>query len=313
MGWPTRPFLRGVNLPWIRYGGDFGANAWWPEGGVGTPPQRAVMNDVLARAADRGVEAVRWFALCDGRAGITVDPSRTPVGLDDQVRRDLDAALHALERHRVRALFVLFDFLLLRPRRIVSGVPMFGRRHWVGRRGVRAALLERVVAPLVRHAAGSEAVLGWEVMNEPEWVTFGVRGWRPWTCVRRSTMRAFLGSAVAAIRSAAPQPVSVGLASAEGLPLVAGLGLDLYQVHWYDHVGGPAALERPVRSFRLDAPVLLGEYPTLGSGLSPAEIVGAAERAGYAGAFAWSLQSEDAFSSADASLEAGARADRRQA
>ena len=235
-------FFVGANLPWIDYGGDVGANAWSPAGGVSRPDRAARLDAVLARAAERGITTVRWFLLCDGRAGITVDERGRPVGLDHCVRRDLDAALGTLERRGVRALFVLFDFLLLHRRREHRGVQMFGRRQWVRDRDARARLLEQVVAPLVAHAGGAAAVAGWDLMNEPEWVTYGLGGWRPWRCGSRATMRAFLRETMLAVREAGAAPITVGLASVRGLDLVRGLGLDVYQVHWYDHVDHPSTL-----------------------------------------------------------------------
>ena len=70
---PAGTFVTGVNLPWMHYGGDFGANAWRPQGGVGQPDRHAELDDTLARLADRGLGVVRWFVLADGRAGVTVD------------------------------------------------------------------------------------------------------------------------------------------------------------------------------------------------------------------------------------------------
>ena len=67
------PFLVGVNLPWIRYGGDFGANAWHPDGGVHVPARRAELEVACARMADAGMDLVRWFVLADGRAGLVED------------------------------------------------------------------------------------------------------------------------------------------------------------------------------------------------------------------------------------------------
>ena len=43
-------FVVGANLPWISYGGDFGANAWRPAGGV--RHQLDDVADAMARAAD---------------------------------------------------------------------------------------------------------------------------------------------------------------------------------------------------------------------------------------------------------------------
>ncbi len=297
-------FVVGANLPWIDYGGDVGANAWSPEGGLGRPDRAARLDEVLGRAVDHGIDTVRWFLLCDGRAGIDSDDRGRPLGLDRFVRRDLDVALRALDRAGLRALFVLFDFLLVHRRRQHAGVEMFGRRAWVREADARARLMEHVVAPLVAHAGDAVAVAGWDLMNEPEWVTFGTGGWLPWRCVSRATMRGFLADARDAVRQRSRRPVTVGLASLRGLDLVRGLGLDLYQVHWYDHVEPPWALVTPAASHALDAPLWLGEFPTATSSQSPVGIVSAARHAGYAGAFGWSLCADDRFSSAAGCFEA---------
>ena len=88
----------------------------------------------------------------------------------------------------------------------------------------------------------------------------------------------------------------MGLASARGLPLVRGLGLDLYQVHWYDAHDQDSPLDRPVESLELDRPVLLGEFPTRGSARSVTSILSTARSMGYAGAMAWSALAADAAS-----------------
>lgn len=297
-------FLAGANLPWIDYGGDIGANAWSPEGGVSRPDRAARLDAALGRAADHGLTVIRWFLLCDGRTGIEVDDRGRPRGLDGRVARDLDVALAALERRGLRALFVLFDFMLLHRARDHRGVRMFGRRRWLRDADARRRLAAHVVGPLVARTAGSPAVLGWDLMNEPEWVTLGVAGWRPWRCVSATTMRAYLRETGEAVRASTRAPLTVGLASVSGLDLVRGLGLDFYQVHWYDHVDDRSVLVAPVAGYRLDAPLLLGEFPTVQSGLSPFSIASAVRHAGYAGALAWSLCAEDAFSSAAGCFEA---------
>ena len=71
-----------------------------------------------------------------------------------------------------------------------------------------------------------------------------------------------------------------------------GLGLDFYQVHWYEPLGW-AALADPADRFGLDRPVLLGEFPGRGASATPADIVLAARRAGYMGALIWSVTSQD--------------------
>src|SRR5512139_3908159 len=62
-------FVLGVNLPWVRYG-DFGANAWQPHGGLAETADLGRVAARLDEARGCGASAVRWFFLCDGRAGI---------------------------------------------------------------------------------------------------------------------------------------------------------------------------------------------------------------------------------------------------
>lgn len=284
-------FQIGLNLPWITYGCDFGASLWSPSGGLST--RISDLDRILGRLADQGVEALRWFLFADGRAGIQTDAEGNPEGLDGSVRPDLDAAAAALGRHGMKALFVLFDFSLANPRRVHHGVQTGGRRRWIAHPNARARLIERIAVPAVAHLAGSPAILGWDLLNEPDWITFGVGGWIPGRAVGRATLRTFLGGLAEGIRSASPHPLTVGLARPRALPLVRGLGLDFYQVHWYDRLADPESLDRPPSSHGLDAPLVLGEFPTRDSRLPPEEILRRVAAAGYAGAFAWSALASD--------------------
>ncbi len=102
------------------------------------------------------------------------------------------------------------------------------------------------------------------------------------------------------------QLVTCGCGSAASLSLVKGLGLDFYQVHWYDRLPVPFDLDAHVHRLRLDRPIVLGEFPTRGSRRPAAEIVRAARASGYAGALAWSVVRKDGASDR-AALEAGLR------
>jgi hypothetical protein len=301
MRWPARQdFWIGINLPWQRYGGDFGANRWQPDGGVGQPGRRAALRDALAGIADRGIAIVRWFMLADGRAGLAESPSGEVVGLDQCVFRDADAAVEELDRAGLRALFVLFDFHWFRRARVVTGVRTGGRGPLVSDPARRPRLLERVVAPLLSRYGGHRSVLAWDVINEPEWVTRGLRLPPRPSEVPRRAMRAFIRDVVDLVHDRTLQAATVGCASASTLQLVKGLGLDVYQVHWYDRFARHSPLDRPVASLGLDRPVVLGEFPTRGSRRTPGEILDLARQAGYAGALAWSALAGDEASDPDA-------------
>jgi hypothetical protein len=169
--------------------------------------------------------------------------------------------------------------------------------------GQRALLLERVFEPLLERFGRSDVIFAWDVMNEPEWATrTGLR--KRASTVDVATMRAFLRALVASAHRATRHPVTVGLASAKGLPLVQGLDLDFYQVHWYDSVGRECGPDRPVAPLCLDRPILLGEFPTRGSAFAPSALLESARRAGYAGALAWSVLAEDDASNGESATAA---------
>jgi hypothetical protein len=279
---PERSFA-GVNLPWVDYGHDFGSNAWHPSGGIAA---REDSHKRLERAADRlqadDAGCLRWFLLCDGRAGIRFDENGAPLGLDDAFFRDMDAALAVLSKRDLGVMFVLFDYLLGSPKEDKGAVQLFGRARLITDPGLREQLIERVIVPIVARYGDHPAIRAWDIMNEPEWVDVDAR-----------SMKRFLERITEVIHAHARQPVTVGSANTKRLDLVRGIGLDFYQVHWYEHFGD-RALAKDVKKLGLDRPVLLGEYPGRVETTRLGRIMGAAKSAGYFGALVWSLLSDDA-------------------
>jgi hypothetical protein len=296
------PFLLGANLPWLRYG-DFGANAWQPRGGVSCREDLPAVEAQLVTLAARGVRALRWFVLCDGRAGVRFASDGTPLGLDDALARDVETALGLARRSGLQLVLVLLDFAWCRRARVHRGVQLGGHAGVLRTPRKRRALLERVIAPLLERFGNAPEVLAWDLMNEPEWVVFGLGTWRPWALGRRA-VRDYLAGAAALVHAHTRHFATVGSASARWLDLVRDLGLDVYQPHWYDAIDRRAPLERPLAHLQLDRPAWLGEIPTSGSRYAPDEIFEAARRAGYAGAFFWSARARDAASDWTAALEA---------
>jgi hypothetical protein len=284
----------GANLPWITYGGDFGANAWRPQGGLAAQGISLDAFASLTQLRGLGVETIRWFMFCDGRAGIRFGDDGSPLGLDQHVLQDLGTALQLASASDVRIVFTLFDFLFCAPRAHVAGVDTGGHAAVLGDPRKREALLTHVVTPVLEALANHPAIEAWDIINEPEWAAPGVRP---------DLMADFIRQASALVHSIASQPVTVGLATARGLDLVRDAGLDFYQVHWYDKHERDAPLRRDVREMTLDRPVVLGEFPTRGSRFTTDEILRIASQAGYSGAGFWSVNADDEASDGEAAAD----------
>ncbi len=74
-----------------------------------------------------GVRQLRWFMLCDGRAGIRFALDGTPLGLDDVFFTDVDAAVTAASDRDMEIMFVLLDSLWCARAPLVDGMQLGGR------------------------------------------------------------------------------------------------------------------------------------------------------------------------------------------
>ena len=289
LGDPRDSFLVGANLPWVGYGTDFGANAWSPRGGLSVQAaQYARLDETLARLAADGIALVRVFLLCDARAGVRFDADGFPTGPDDALFADVDALIAAARHNNVQLMPVLVDFHLCSPPNVVDGVQVGGRSHLIVTGEGRSAFIQTVIAPIAHRYRSEPAIAAWDVMNEPEW------------CLRLAATRrerdpfgavqTFLADVVACMRAEVSQPITVGSAGTWQLDLVRSLGLDFYQVHWYERFGW-TRLAQPVTQFGLDRPVLLGEFS--GRTLPVRNVLETARLAGYGGALVWSVLADD--------------------
>jgi hypothetical protein len=68
-----------VNIPWVRYGADFGGVTKWQTSGISHDPQ--AISSWLRMLADHGVSAVVWFLFGDGRGSLDFDQNGFVRGL----------------------------------------------------------------------------------------------------------------------------------------------------------------------------------------------------------------------------------------
>lgn len=280
---PGADFFHGANLPWVNYGCDFGANNWQPRGGMAREEQRRELRSCFGTLSDADIRVVRWFMLCDGRAGLRFEDGG--VALDAAVFPDVDAALHVAGEFGIRIMFVLFDFHWFHPARFVNDVQLGGRARYFRNPHLRRKLLENVVRPICARYANHPAIHSWDLFNEPEWILRRIGTWKLAGSCGLRTFQSFVHEATRIIHQETNHPVTMGLAKRSSLNLFRNSALDFYQVHWYDkhteEVGTP---------LEFHAPVILGEFPTSGSRLSVAGILQAARGAGFAGALGWSVK-----------------------
>jgi hypothetical protein len=330
-------YLHGCNYPWstdgktIFYGLDFGANVWGSHLGVSTR-RTAVARD-FAEMATLGFTVARWFLFCDGRAGIVYDDGGLPVGPDPHLFADLDAGLETAREVGIRIDFVLLDhrWMFTGVRQTIadpaSGVLLEARLP-EGRAGVllsaagREGLFERLIRPLVRRygphgtrADLARAVLGYEFMNEPDFV---IEEWerdlsphvaRP---IPFEVFAGLIERLSELVHTEHPRAqTTLGCARVHNLWAWDGdaMGLDLLQVHSYPDV---RYSDRDLNLFGMPASalgvrrgVILGEFPGNATeqhpeGAAPPEItlgeyLEFAVNGGYAGAWPWSFSGTDAY------------------
>jgi hypothetical protein len=323
---PNR-FLLGANVPWVHHGIDIGTSAGRPEGGLHAHPEdAALLRQVFERFRDDGVQTARFFLLADGRAGVRFDEDGTPESLDGSVVQDIDVVLEAARSTEIQLILVLLDEGWLAPAATADGHPVGGHADTIRDPVKRAALLERVLRPVLMHCADHPAVVGWEVLAgadlhvaelapaapSPRGLGAALRRWlglgegAPESARKVSSeeMHAFLGDAVTLVRRHTRALATVGVSRWSGLPLLRGLGLDVYSVAW---PADEAELRRAVSDLRLDRPVLLSSFPGNHPDRSIKTMLDTARCAGYGGAFVWSVLRHDSASGYDGQVAQWAR------
>jgi hypothetical protein len=298
-------YLLGVNYPFHRYGNDFGGNAWGSYG-VHDPSTYAAVDADFARMSSLGVRTVRWFVFADGRAGITYDAAGMPSGLDEFVTKDFDAALEIAQRHNIGLDLVLLDFRFVWDANVENGVQLGGHASVLGTPAGQQALIRNVFEPVFRRYANHPAILSWEVMNEPEWALQDAgtvdreKVSQPLTL---KTFRDFARLTVNKVHDVARTYATIGCADMKWAQNWMGLGLDYYQVHYYDWMqpySSDNLFAMRAEWLRLDRPVVVGEFPADHSKVAGLrDYLNTWYMNGYAGAWAWSFRADTTWGGPD--------------
>lgn len=269
----------GANLPWLAWGCDFGCGQGARDGaGVSQESARNTVAQALDRAAAAGMRTVRWWMFPGEPWQFETDDAGLPVGLEPDVYADIDAALDVGAFIDVRYVFNLFS--------APSEIPEAWRTNEEG----RSALID-VLADLFERYADRPQIVTWQLVNEPEWEIWN-------GAVEVEPLQELARMFADAVHEHSSAEASIGSANLEGLQFWSDVGLDYYTAHWYDPMDSGIACalctsySAVADEYGLNGPIVIGEY-FAGAKVDADERLESFRQLGYAGAWAWSLLSDE--------------------
>lgn len=303
-------FFSGTNLAWADYNSDVGEspldeNAW----------RKAVEG---TRAA--GGNAIRWWLFNNMSQSPAIDETTHLVsGLKASTLANMKKALDIAEEYGVMVSMCLFSHNLMEPNQwgIYAGdkLDITANEKLFTDEGT-TAFINNVLVPVVKGIGNHNALMTWEVFNEPEGMTNV--GWTT-KKLDKATLQKFTNKVAAAIHTTNPELlVSTGSVNIQyqewwnDANLIAAGGeangtLDFFQTHYYPYYQGDAVspfvntAAQMQATYKYDAkPMIIGEFPASGwSGdthtasmaakteISTEQAYKFAFESGYAGALAW--------------------------
>jgi hypothetical protein len=302
-------FFSGTNLAWSDYNSDVGdsplnENAW----------RKAVEG---TRAA--GGNAIRWWLFNNMSQSPTINETTHLVtGLKENTIANMKKALDIAEEYGVMVSMCLFSHNLMEPNQwglYNEKLDIEANKKLFTDEGT-SAFINNVLIPVVKAIGNHNALMTWEVFNEPEGMTNV--GWTT-EKLEKATLQKFTNKIAAAIHTENPELlVSTGSVNIQyqkwwnDSELIAAGGesngtLDFFQTHYYPYYQADAVspfvntATQMQTTYGYDAkPMIIGEFPASGwagatytaSMAAKTEIT--AEQAyrnafdgGYAGALAW--------------------------
>jgi len=302
-------FALGINYAWHNFAGDFGGIPTWSQ--LGVSQSAATYSAEMAQMAANGVAVIRWGMVPDFRgAGVEFDASDNPTGLSVTATADIVKALELAEANDLYLVLTIFSFDNFRPDRVDAGIRIRGMSPMVTNATRRAALVNNIVRPAARAVAGSpnaHRLLGWDVINEPEWAitaTGSAPGGQDFdpnselTAVSLSDMKALINESIAALREETPNALtSVGWAAAKWSWAFEDVNVHFHQPHIYGWVNQywPYTLT-PAALGYTGKPVVMGEFYLMQMPFETSDtfsqILTSWWNNGYAGAWPWQFNEQ---------------------
>lgn len=255
-----------------------------------------LLQDVLRQCPTR---VIRVFVFADGRAAPDFTASGKVSGFDKFFFRDFDVLVRVAQQRGQLLIPVLLDFHWCDKPKIVNGVQLGGHSAIIRNSSKRQTFFDRALEPFLVRYSNHPSIYAIDIINEPEWAMKEIPDpYKVEDPVSNADMQEFVrmcGEKIHAHNSTLK--VTVGSARRKWLHYWKGLGLDVYQFHWYDKFICEEPFPwRPYSELGLDKPCIIGEVPADRTQFSMEEYLKAASEGGYHGLLVWSYRAGDKFS-----------------
>lgn len=316
-------YVNGFNVAWNMFGGDFGNHELW-----GSLYDPIWFDKMFKECHDNGVNVVRLWIHCDGRANPEFDENGYVTGFDPDFFQDLDDCFRIAQKHEIMIMPCLWSFDMCKDQRESAGIYAGNHQDLLTDDAKMDSYLYKCFVPMVKRYANQCNLFAWEVCNEPEWAldrtvipedkyweyrtmnVVPIGAMQKLTAKMASIVHQYSKKMVttgsSAIRwNANVPPSSVGnlwsdaalKATVNQDPLAY---LDFYQIHYYDHFqssgADPFDLKRDIKYWQFDKPVLIGETPASKKDskiYTPDQMMENSLQNGYAGVMFWSYNGAD--------------------
>ena len=304
-------FFSGTNLAWSDYNSDVGdaplnENAW----------RKAVEG---TRAA--GGNSIRWWLFNNMSQSPTIDQSTHLVtGPKENTIANMKKALDIAEEYGVMVSMCLFSHNLMEPNQwgLYNEKLDITANELLFEDDGTKAFIDNVLVPVVKAIGNHNALMSWEVFNEPEGMTSECSGWTT-KKMALSKIQKFTNKVAAAIHTENPELlVSTGSVNIQyqkywnDAALIEAGGetkgtLDFFQTHYYPYYQNDdvspfmnTAAQMASKYSYDSKPMIIGEFPASGwagttyttsmaakTQITTEECYRKAFDGGYAGALAW--------------------------
>lgn len=303
------PEMVGLNVPWNNFGYDIG-NDYFDSNWFET---------YFAMAQSNGHNIARFWVHTDGaRAGLEYNSDGTIKGLSSSYNGDLRALLTIAQKHKVVLQLCLWSFDMCKDETSQGST----KAAVVSNEAISKSYVENALKPMLAAVSDFDNLII-ETINEPEWCMKGSSSTQD--VVETVAMQRFVAM-IAEAAHAAGRKVTTGGSSLKwsssaheaeafywtdsalqaAYPSGSNVGMDFYNVHYYDWMYSPDYGYDPMRKdtayWGLDKPTVVAELPEKSEHYSMQAMLDGMTQNGFKGALFWAYNGGE-FPVTDAGLQ----------